>query len=138
MSLIRRLLIRGGSWLTSIEYPKSAEYPNGHAEFFNSNRLNPNHMNMRLPAPNTVSRNKHGWLPYRLGKDSLAYAARALKNPLDSSAAMIAQGKLLYEMYCDHCHGAKGAGDGKVASGLRSRILRKVNWKKEPTMVWLT
>jgi hypothetical protein len=22
-----------GSWLTSIEYPKSAEYPNGHAEF---------------------------------------------------------------------------------------------------------
>jgi mono/diheme cytochrome c family protein len=101
-----------GSWLTSIEYP------DGHAEFYNSNQFNPSHMNMRLPAPNTVSRNKHGWLPYRLGKDSLAYAARALKNPLDSSAAMIAQGKLLYDMYCDHCHGAKGAGDGKVASGV--------------------
>lgn len=102
-----------GSWLTSIEYP------DGHAEFYNSNQFNPNHMNMRLPAPNTVKRNKQGWLPYRLGKDSLAYAARAIKNPLDSSAAMIAEGKLLYEMYCDHCHGAKGAGDGKVGTGVK-------------------
>src|SRR5687767_12592697 len=75
-----------GSWLTSIEYP------DGHAEFFNSNQFNPNRMNMRLPAPNTVKRNSQGWLPYRLGKDSLAYAARAIKNPLDSSAAMIADG----------------------------------------------
>jgi mono/diheme cytochrome c family protein len=99
-----------GSWLTSIEYP------DGHAEFYNSNNYNAHRMNMREPAPNTVSRNKHGWLPYRLGKDSLAFAA-SLKNPLDSSAAMIADGKALYDMYCDHCHGAKGTGDGKVGAG---------------------
>lgn len=99
-----------GRWLTSIEYK------DGHAEFYNSNNWNPHKMNMREPAANTVSRNKHGWLPYRLGKDSLAMAA-AIKNPLDSSAAMIADGKALYEMYCDHCHGAKGKGDGKVAAG---------------------
>ena len=98
-----------GRWLTSIDYP------DGHAEFFNSNKFNPNRMNMREPAPNTVSRNKHGWLPYRYGKDSLAYAAATVKNPLDSTAAVVAEGKLLYEMYCDHCHGAKGQGDGKVA-----------------------
>lgn len=101
-----------GSWLTSIEYP------DGHAEFFNSNQFNPHRMNMRLPAPNTVSRNKHGWLPYRINKDSVLIAARTLKNPLDSSAAMIASGKILYEMYCDHCHGPKGTGDGKVAAGV--------------------
>lgn len=101
-----------GNWLTSIEYP------DGHGEFFNSNQFNPNNMNMRLPAPNTVSRNKHGWLPYRFGKDSLAFAARTAKNPLDSTAAMVAEGKILYEMYCDHCHGGAGAGDGKVASGV--------------------
>jgi len=99
-----------GRWLTSIEYP------DGHAEFYNSNNFNPNRMNMRMPAPNTVSRNKQGWLPYRLGKDSLAFAA-TLKNPLDSSAAVIADGKALYEMYCDHCHGGKGKGDGKVGAG---------------------
>lgn len=104
-----------GRWLTSIDYPDGH-----HAEFFNSNKNNirvmNSHMNMREPAPNTVSRNKQGWLPYRLGKDSLAMAA-TLKNPLDSSTAVIADGKALYEMYCDHCHGAKGKGDGKVAAG---------------------
>ena len=109
-----------GRWLTSIEYPKGGpENEEGHAEFYNSNYWNPNDMNMRLPAPNTVSRNKKGWLPYRFGKDSLAAAARLVKNPLDSSAAMIANGKALYDTYCEHCHGAKGAGDGKVAAGVK-------------------
>lgn len=107
-----------GRWLTSIEYPKDATHDEGHAEFFNSNLLNPHGMNMREPAPNTVPRNKQGWLPYRLGKDSLALAA-ALKNPLDSTAAVIADGKILYETYCDHCHGAKGKGDGKVGTGVK-------------------
>jgi mono/diheme cytochrome c family protein len=98
-----------GRWLTSIEYE------DGHAEFFNSNTLNPNGMNMRTPPENTVPRNKQGWLPYRLPKDSLELASRKLKNPLDSTAQVVADGKILYESYCEHCHGAKGAGDGKVA-----------------------
>ena len=98
-----------GRWLTSIEYP------DGHAEFFNSNRLNRHAMNMREPVLNTVKRNPQGWLPYRIPKDSIAYAARTLKNPLDSSAEIVAEGKILYDTYCDHCHGAKGTGDGKVA-----------------------
>jgi mono/diheme cytochrome c family protein len=100
-------------------YFTSIEYPDGHSEFFNSNKFNPNRMNMRLPAPNTVKRNGRGWLPYRLGKDSLAYAARVLKNPLDSTAALIAEGKILYDIYCEHCHGAKGTGDGKVGAGVK-------------------
>jgi len=74
-------------------------------------------MNMRMPAPNTVSRNKNGYLPYRLGKDSLQFAASSLVSPLDTAnnKAFLAEGKILYETYCDHCHGAKGEGDGKVA-----------------------
>jgi mono/diheme cytochrome c family protein len=104
-----------GRWLTSIEYPDD------HAEFYNSNNLNMGGangvpMNMREAPANTVPRNKQGWLPYRLGKDSLAFAA-TMKNPLDSTAQMVGEGKILYETYCDHCHGAKGAGDGRVAAG---------------------
>lgn len=98
-----------GRWLTSIDYP------DGHAEFFNSNKFNPSRMNMREAPANTVSRNKHGWLPYRLGKDSLALASELVKNPLDSTAALVAEGKILYDMYCDHCHGPKGEGNGKVS-----------------------
>jgi mono/diheme cytochrome c family protein len=97
-----------GRWLTSIDYP------DGHAEFFNSNKWNLHRMNMREAPANTVSRNKNGYLPYRIGKDSLAFAS-TIKNPLDSTAAIVGEGKVLYEMYCDHCHGAKGEGNGKVS-----------------------
>lgn len=112
-----------GRWLTSIDYRIDSTETNfsNHAEHYNSNSLNPFHMNMRLPAPNTVSRNKSGYLPYRIGKDSLAFAA-GLVSPLDTAAAqrkaILADGKVLYEIYCDHCHGAKGEGDGKVATGV--------------------
>src|SRR5688500_18925292 len=107
-----------GRWLTSIDYP-APEGEQGHAEFYNSNRFNPFRMNMRDPAPNTVKRNAQGWLPYRLPNDAEGLRlAGLLKNPLDSSAAVLADGKALYEMYCDHCHGPKGEGNGKVAEGV--------------------
>ncbi len=98
-----------GRWLTSIDYP------DGHAEFYNSNKFNPFRMNLREAPENTVSRNKNGWLPYRIPKDSLDYASKTLKNPLDSTAAVVADGKVLYQMYCNHCHGPKGEGNGKVS-----------------------
>ncbi len=89
-----------GRWVTSIEYK------DGHAEYYNSNNLNPHHMNMREVPANTVPRNKQGWLPYRVPNDSTGLRlADKLVNPLDSSAAVVAEGKMLYETYCDHCHG---------------------------------
>ncbi len=114
----------------------SIDYTDHHAEFFNSNKLNissmNSYMNMRNPAPNTVPRNKQGWLPYRLGKDSLAYAATHIKSPLDSTAEIVASGKVLYELYCDHCHGPKGAGDGKVAAGVKIEGVQKGNYNGVP------
>ncbi len=93
-----------GRWLTSQE--------GGAAEFYTSNPNNPNAMNMREPVENTVPRGKY--LPYRIPKDSLELAARILKSPLDSSAEVVASGKVLFDRYCEHCHGANGAGDGLV------------------------
>ena len=90
---------------------------NGRGEYFNSNKYNPNRMNMREPAPNTVKRNKYGMLPYRIKmvpKDSIPIVTAGLTSPLDSTVSL-ADGKLLFEMYCKHCHGPKGEGDGKVA-----------------------
>lgn len=98
-----------GAWVNSLD--------NGRGEYFNSNKYNPHAMNMREPAPNTVKRNPQGWLPYRVGKDDLLVAAE-IKSPLDSSASIIADGKALYAVYCNHCHGPKGLGDGKVATGV--------------------
>ncbi len=98
-----------GAWVNSLD--------NGRGEYFNSNKYNPHRMNMREPAPNTVKRNPLGWLPYRFGKDDLLIAAE-VKSPLDSNASILTDGKVLYEVYCTHCHGSKGLGDGKVATGV--------------------
>lgn len=93
---------------------------NGRGEFYNSNQYNPYKMNLRLPPAHTVRRTASGWLPYRGANDSTGLRlANKLVNPYDSSAAILSQGKALYEMYCQHCHGAKAGGDGKVATGVK-------------------
>lgn len=108
-----------GNWLTSIEYSRE-DGNSQHGEYYNSLWYNPHHMNMRMPPPNTVSRNKNNYLPYRIPKDSLEIGARRV-SPLDTAnnQAILAEGKVLYEIYCDHCHGAKGDGEGKVATGVK-------------------
>ncbi len=93
---------------------------NDRGEFYNSNLYNPYKMNLRLPPPHTVRRSASGWLPYRGTNDSTGLRlANKLVNPYDSSTAILSQGKALYEMYCQHCHGAKAGGDGKVATGVK-------------------
>ena len=95
-----------GRWLTSMD--------DVDGEFYTSNPNNPNEMNMREPVANTVRRSKQGYLPYRIPKDSLEIAAATMKNPLDSSAAILDEGKILFERFCEHCHGSSGLGDGLV------------------------
>jgi mono/diheme cytochrome c family protein len=93
---------------------------NGRGEFYNSNQYNPYKMNLRLPPAHTVRRSASGWLPYRGVNDTTGLRlANKLKNPYDSTTAILSQGKAAYEIYCQHCHGAKGAGDGKVAAGVK-------------------
>jgi len=103
-----------GTWVNSLD--------NGRGEYFNSNKYNPFRMNMRMPPPNTVKRNSNvdpfNWLPYRskkVSKDSIDLVTTGLVNPYDSTANIVADGKLAYEIYCGHCHGSKGKGDGPVA-----------------------
>ena len=93
---------------------------NGRGEFYNSNQYNPYKMNLRLPPAHVVRRSASGWLPYRGANDSTGLRlADKLVSPYEVSPAILAQGKASYEMYCQHCHGAKAAGDGKVAAGVK-------------------
>lgn len=112
-----------GSWLSNRE--------DGLGEYYNSNPNNPHGMNMRLPVPNTVKRTKDGLLPYRVPKDSFNYAARYIKNPLDSTAEVLAEGKALYGLYCVSCHGATGQGDGLVGAVFKGVPLYNIGRVKD-------
>ena len=94
-----------------------------------SNNVNPHGMNMRQPVAGTVARRNYtttfmqddstvitDLMIYNINKDSIAIAENTLKNPIPWSEAVEADGKVLYERNCQHCHGEKGAGDGKVAA----------------------
>ena len=97
-----------GRWVNALD--------NDRGEYFNSNKYNPFRMNMRVPPANTVRRTPNGWLPYRASNDTASLRlADKLINPMDTSRAVLASGQVLYETYCKHCHGVKGAGDGKVS-----------------------
>ena len=103
-----------------------------HAEFYNSNPYNEFGMTMRKPVANTIKRGQY--LPNHIATDDYAAAEATLSNPLDSSAVVLKDGKVLYERFCEHCHGAKGQGDGlvgQVYKGVTSYTSAAVKDKKE-------
>ena len=95
-----------GSWLSNRE--------DGLGEFYNSNDNNPYAQNVRQPVAGTVRRNANGQLPYRLGKNDIE-AAALIENPFEATPEVKAEGKRLYDVFCEHCHGGQGKGDGLVA-----------------------
>lgn len=93
------------------------------------NAVNPHGMNMRLPVKGTIARRNYktsflqddstvinDLMIYSIDKDDVETAARDLVNPIPWSDEAEEEGKVLYERYCQHCHGAGGAGDGKVGA----------------------
>ncbi|MEM0938243.1 MAG: cytochrome c [Bacteroidota bacterium] len=97
-----------GSWLDSNE-------EDGHSEFYNSNPYNPHSMTMRRPVTNTIKRGTI--LQKDFNEKELEMAATNWVSPFDSlrNEDVLKEGKVLYDRFCEHCHGAKGAGDGLVA-----------------------
>lgn len=81
------------------------------------NTINPNGMNMRLPAPNTVARGQMDFVNYSFTVSNESYEASAsLKNPVASSPAVLAEAKTLYNINCTPCHGDAGKGDGSIVA----------------------
>lgn len=72
-----------------------------------------------LPVKGSIAR---GYIPYAYANNAEGYesAGLNLRNPLPASnrAKDEAEGERLYGQFCVHCHGATGAGDGKVGGKL--------------------
>jgi mono/diheme cytochrome c family protein len=108
----------------SLAYEPLSQITDKNHPDYNSNPYNPFGMNMRKPVLGTVKISKYTpkfgevepkkVLAYSIHKDSFELSGRTLKNPLDSTEAVLAEGKILYERFCLHCHGETGQGDGPV------------------------
>ncbi|HMB61541.1 MAG TPA: cytochrome c [Eudoraea sp.] len=78
------------------------------------------------PVENTIPR---GYSPYEFANDIEGKElSRAKLSPLDSlqSAANLAKGRELYDIYCAICHGPKGDGQGNLVK--REKILGVPNY----------
>lgn len=67
----------------------------------------------RTPAKGSVAR---GFMPYPYPNTTEGYEAAGinLSNPIPLTEEVLAEGKAMYEIFCDHCHGEKGEGNGKI------------------------
>ena len=76
-------------------------------------------LSARQPAKGTISRDNMPSIPPGCTYEQ---SVVALKNPLKDLKSNFTkysdQGKEIYEKFCIHCHGATGAGDGKVSAKL--------------------
>jgi len=95
------------------------------SEFYNTINVNSGGVNQRKPAVGTIARKQYAGMKkgslaneiyaYNISADSLEYAAKVLMNPIPLSKDVVEEGKVLYNRYCQACHGEGGMGDGKVA-----------------------
>jgi hypothetical protein len=89
-----------------------------------------NGTNLRMPVPGTI---KRGAIPYHIPKDSLDYANATLICPIQPTEDVLAEGQVLFDRFCSHCHGNGGQGDGPVndklqgVANLTSSTLKAVN-----------
>ena len=105
-------------------YEPLSQITDNSTENYNSNPNNPYNMNMRVPAKGSVKRMTYNkslgldsekmLLIYHINKDSFDISGRVLKNPIPKTDAILEEGKVLYQRYCQHCHGETGQGDGAV------------------------
>ncbi|MCC7301005.1 MAG: cytochrome c [Bacteroidia bacterium] len=72
-------------------------------------------MTNRQPVEGTIAL---GFKPYPYKNNNQGYelAGRWLKNPVDPTPENIGTGKVLYDKFCQHCHGATGQGDGHMVN----------------------
>jgi cytochrome c len=79
-------------------------------------------MNARTPVEGTIARGKLSTFNFDETLDGYLKAGDEAINPIENNAENLADGKELYGMFCEHCHGETGAGGGTVKHALYSVV----------------
>ena len=81
-----------------------------------------NGMNAQLPVEGTIARGHHLTFNYDGTLDGYLAAGNTTVNPIQDNKKTRAEGKALYGMFCEHCHGETGAGDGTIKHAIYSAV----------------
>jgi mono/diheme cytochrome c family protein len=81
-----------------------------------------NGMNAQLPVEGTIARGHLSTFNYDRTLDGYLAAGNTAVNPIEDNKKTRADGKALYGMFCEHCHGATGTGDGTIKHAIYSAV----------------
>ena len=83
---------------------------------------NINGMNALTPVEGTISRGHLSSFNYDGSLEDYLKAGKQVVNPMENTEENLTNGKALYGMFCEHCHGATGAGDGTMTHAIYSAV----------------
>jgi len=83
---------------------------------------NINGMNALTPVEGTISRGHLSSFNYDGSLEDYLKAGKQVVNPMENTEENLTNGKALYGMFCEHCHGATGAGDGTMKHAIYSAV----------------
>ena len=119
ISLVGLLSSCGGDSDPGYEFMPNM-YRSPSLETYGANTING--MNAQLPVEGTIARGHLLTFNYNGDLEGYLLAGNELVNPIENNEKTRANGKALYGMFCEHCHGATGAGDGTVKHAVYSAV----------------
>lgn len=72
-------------------------------------------LTLQAPVKGTIPRG-YTFFAYPDGNEGYEAAGRDVRNPLPLTEANLAEGERLYGIFCTHCHGEAGQGDGNLVA----------------------
>ena len=79
-------------------------------------------MNALTPVKGTIARGKLKTFNYDGTLEGYLLAGKKAFNPIEKNEKNLTDGKALYGMFCEHCHGETGAGDGTMTHAIYSAV----------------
>ncbi len=81
-----------------------------------------NGANARMPVEGTIARGNLSTFTFDASLEGYLNAGNKARNPIDNTVENLADGRALYGMFCEHCHGKTGTGDGTMTHVIYSAV----------------
>ena len=119
ISVVVLLSSCGGDSVPGYEFMPNM-YRSPSLETYGENTING--MNAQLPVEGTIARGHLLTFNYDGTLEGYLLAGKEAVNPIEDNKKTRAEGKALYGMFCEHCHGETGTGDGTIKHAIYSAV----------------